>query len=156
MKRLVSIFAFILVFSSSSVIAQIGIGIGSNGLNIRTNPEAKSGIILRTGFGFNANPLETYIRPEAMWVKRHHYSEKTILYAGLGANSELRMSMNALDYGYGLMIPVGLELFPLDSKKLSVSLETGLNFLEIGHTNAHFGNYGLLEITFYLDHEPDN
>ncbi|MEA1877395.1 MAG: hypothetical protein U9N86_11070 [Bacteroidota bacterium] len=156
MKRLLFFSSFLLLVFSSSAFSQIGVGIGSHGLNIRTNPDARTGIILRTGFGLTANPLETYVRPEAAWIKRHHYSEKAKLYAGLGISSEMRLSMRSMEFGYGLMIPIGVELFPMDSKKLSISLETGLSFLEIGNTNANFGNYGLLEITFYLDHHPDN
>jgi len=156
MKKILLLFSLLFLTFSSSVFSQIGVGIGSHGLNIRTNPAARTGIILRTGFGFTANPLETYVRPEAAWIKRHHYSDKAKLYAGLGISSEMRLSISSMEFGYGLMIPVGVELFPMGSKQLSLSLETGISFLEIGNTDANLGNYGLLEITFYLDHHPDN
>jgi len=140
---------------TGSGIAQIGIGLGSHGLNVRTNPDSKHGLIIRTGFGFTADPFETFFRPEAAWIKRHHYSDKTKLYAGLGAAGEVIFSVSELHLAYGFIIPVGLELFPLENKRLSVSLETGLSFLDIGQTDSQFGNYGLLEITFYLDHHHD-
>ncbi len=156
MKKLVLLISCLFLLITTSAFSQIGVGIGSHGLNIRTNPVARTGIILRTGFGFDANPLETYLLPEVVLIRRHHYSDKTMLYAGLGINSEMRMSISSMDYGYGLMIPVGVELFPLDNKKLSLSLETGLNFKQIGLPESEFGHYGLLEITFYLDHHSDN
>lgn len=156
MKKIILLSVSIFLFISSSLFSQIGVGLGSHGLNIRTNPEAKSGLIIRTGFGFTTDPLETFIRPEVAWIKRHHYSEKTKLYAGFGASSEMRLSAASLNYGYGLMIPVGLELFPLSDNKLSLSIETGLSYNEIGHPEAKFGSYGLIEITFYLDHHPDD
>lgn len=138
------------LFMSLSAFSQVGIGIGSNGLNIRTNPDARTGFIIRTGFGIHSVPIQTYLKPEVAWIKRHHYSERTTLYAGLGVSGEMNIGLREMSIGYGALIPVGLELFPLDTKNLSVSLETGLNFMGIGYDEAHFGNYGLLEITFYL------
>ena len=140
--------AFVALSTSSS--AQIGVGIGSHGLSIKTNPDAKTGLIIRTGFGIHSNPLTTYIRPEAAWIKRHHYSEKTKLYAGIGIASEMRLGISELAMGYGVMVPIGLELFPTESKKLSVSLETGINFMSASYADTKFGNYGLIEISFYL------
>lgn len=145
----------LLVFLSLGSFAQVGIGIGSHGFNIKTNPDARTGLIIRSAFGIQANPVQTYIRSEAAWVKRHHYSEKTKLYAGLGISSEMRLGTNGMMVGYGALIPVGLELFPLDNKKLSLTLETGINYLDIWGDETHFGNYGLIEITFYLSNHPD-
>lgn len=155
MKKLLLLSTVILFVFQTPSFSQIGIGLGSHGLNIKTNPDARTGLILRTGFGFSGTPMESFVRPEAAYVKRHHYSEKTILYAGLGASGEMRMNLHEIEIGYGLLIPVGLELFPMGTKKLSLSLETGLNFLDIGRDEAHFGNYGLLEITFYLNNRED-
>ena len=155
MKKLALIFIIAFVTVTASSFAQIGVGIGSHGLNIKTNPDARTGLIIRTGFGIHSNPLTTYIRPEAAWVKRHHYSDKTKLYAGIGVASEMRLGINELAMGYGVIIPIGLELFPTESRKLSVSLETGLNFLTAGYTDTKFGNYGLIEISFYLQNQEE-
>jgi len=150
MKRILLLFAIITGLGAADVSAQIGVGLGSHGLNIRTDPQSKHGIIVRTGFGFDGNPFESYFRPEAALIRRHHYSDKTKLYAGLGASGEMRLSLSEVNFSYGLMIPIGLELFPLDSKNLSISLETGISFLEIGLPESKLGNYGLIEISFYL------
>jgi len=151
MKRLTLAFIIAFVALSTSSFAQIGVGIGSHGLNIKTNPDAKTGLIVRTGFGIHSNPLTTFIRPEAAFVKRHHYSEKTKLYAGVGVASEMRLGISELAMGYGIMVPIGLELFPTESRKLSVSLETGISFLSASYADTKFGNYGLIEISFYLN-----
>jgi hypothetical protein len=154
MKKLkLSLFLLITAFTYTS--AQIGVGIGSHGLNLKTNPDAKTGIIVRTGFGVYADPLQTYIHPEAAWVKRHHYSAKTKLYAGIGANSEVKLGFDYFSVEYGMFVPVGLELFPTDSRKLSVTFETGLNLAPFGFGDKRFENYGLIEITFYLRDDND-
>jgi len=154
MKKSLIICTIFLLFGISSF-AQIGVGIGSHGLNFRTNPDKNLGIILRTGFGFSGEPFETYFRPEAAFIKRHHYSEKTKLYAGFGVSGEFLFAIDQLGLGYGLLLPIGLEYFPLSSNKISISVESGLNFLSIGKPDRIFGNYGLIELTFYLDHHPD-
>ena len=151
MKRTILSISILLTLALSAGFAQLGLGIGSHGLNIRTNPDARTGIIIRTGFGVHVNPLHAFIKPEAMWVKRHHYSDRTKLYAGLGVTGVMRIGVQQLAAGYGMIIPVGLELFPLDTRKMSVSIETGLDFLNADYTDRRFGNYGLIEITFYLN-----
>lgn len=141
---------FLLILAPATAFSQVGIGIGSNGLNVKTNPDARKGIIIRTGFGFSVSPWETFVHPEVAWIKRHHYSEKTKLYAGLGVTGEARINLEEAWMGYGVMVPVGLELFPLDDKRVSLTLETGLKYYGIGLDEGGMRNYGLIEITFYL------
>lgn len=153
MKTKIKLSVLLFLFMASASYSQIGLGIGSHGFNIKSNPNDRTGFIIRTDFGFALNPMETYIKPEAAWIKRHHYSEKTKLYAGLGISGEARLGIEGAWASYGAMIPVGLELFPMDDQRMSVTFETGLNYFGIGHSEAHFGNYGLIEITFYINHD---
>ena len=70
----------ILLFALSiNGFSQVGIGIGSHGFNLRTDPDARTGFIIRSGFGFTLTPWETYFKPEVAFIKRHHYSQKTKL-----------------------------------------------------------------------------
>lgn len=150
MKRFI-ILSFIISLAIMPSLAQTGIGIGSHGINFRTNPQAKNGVIVRTGFGFSGADFQAFFNPEAAWIRRHHYSGRTKLYAGIGATGRFSLSFEELSFGYGLMVPVGLELFPIaENQRISVSLETGLHFIDHNNNDSFLGNYGLIEFTFYL------
>ncbi len=134
-----------------------GVGLGSRGVNFRSDPDTRYGLLIRSGFGFAGSPFDYYFNPEAAFVKRHHYSTRTKLYAGAGVASSFRLTDDEFSIAYGLLVPVGLELFPIPGNhRLSVSLETGLNYLQSKDVKSTFGHYGLIEFTWYLRSDIDS
>jgi len=134
-----------------------GVGLGSRGVNFRSDPDTRYGLLIRSGFGFAGSPFDYHFNPEAAFVKRHHYSDRTKLYVGAGVASSFRMTDQEFSIAYGLFVPVGLELFPIaGNERLSVSLETGLNYLQSKGVKSTFGHYGLIEFTWYLRSARDS
>jgi hypothetical protein len=158
MKKIVTLLVFSLLFTSLQSFSQVGIGIGSRGMNVRTNPDARKGLIIRSGFSFSILPWSYHFEPEAAFIRRHHYSEHTQLYYGLGVAADYHFDNDEYTFGYGAFIPVGLEFFPFDhNPRISFSLETGLRLMTFGnYDDKRFDPYSLLEITFYLDDRGDD
>jgi len=103
-----------------------GVGLGSRGVNFRSDPDTRYGLLIRSGFG-------------------------------AGVASSFRMTDQEFSIAYGLFVPVGLELFPIaGNERLSVSLETGLNYLQSKGVKSTFGHYGLIEFTWYLRSARDS
>jgi len=153
MKKAVTFLVVILMASGLQSFSQTGIGIGSRGLNVRTDPDSKYGLIVRSGFAFSILPLRTYIETEAAFVRRYHFTERTQIYGGIGIASKFSYRRDELTFGYGGFIPVGLEYFPFrHHPNFSLSFESGYRFLSFGNFDDHrFNHYGLVEVTFYLN-----
>jgi hypothetical protein len=155
MKKNVTLLAIALLFTGVTAFAQLGAGISSHGFSIRTNPDGNSGWLLRSGFGFDFSPYYSYLSPEVAYIRRHHFTHRSSLYAGIGVKSQLEIDYDDIDLHTGLIIPVGLELFPIrHNDRFSVSLESGLKSREFDNNDYHhrwgMRRYGLVELTFYL------
>jgi hypothetical protein len=138
---------FLLITSFTLTYAQIGLGIGSSGFNLKTSPDKTLGLIARSNFIIANN---SFFIPEINGIKRLVNEEKTKLYLGVGLGSVIGFESFDNINSIFAKVPVGIEYFPFESKRISLTAETGLNFSFAEHNNS-LGFLGILEITFYLN-----
>jgi|GEM_PF-1278131 len=155
MKRFIFTTSLILIFSSITSIAQIGAGFSSHGFALRSDPDQRNGVIARSGFGFSFSDYYTTVSPEVAFIRRHHFSDRAVLYGGIGVKSRLEIDYNRVDIHSGLFIPVGLEMFPIRGRgNFSISLETGVRSNSYAPEriadHGHWDRYSMIELTFYL------
>lgn len=158
-----SILLLLLGFLSFSFIAsaQSGIGIGSKGINFKTNPEKKVRMIarLRPGATIGSGNLDLYIQPGVNVVKHFLTNDQIKPYIGIGVAAYIRVESSnnttIISPSYNAFLPVlGVEWFPgKDNQFVSVASEFALDL----RTNEKFNSLSistngnlLLEITFYL------
>jgi hypothetical protein len=146
MKKLV-FFALLLFASCTFSFAQIGLGLGSSGFNLKTSPDKNLGLIFRTNFRVGNDIL---VIPEINGIKRLVNEEKAKLYLGVGVGSYILAdrSFDRFNTVY-VKVPVGIEYFPFESKRFSLTAETGLGFFNSEAENS-LNFLSLLELTFYL------
>ncbi len=137
---------FLLITSFTLSYALIGLGIGSSGFNLKTSPEKDLGLIVRTNFLIANNSL---FIPEINGIRRIINEDKTKLYLGVGVGSVIRFESFDNINSIFAKLPVGIEYFPFESKRISLTAETGLNF-SFAENNNSLGILSILEITFYL------
>ncbi len=126
--------------------AQVGLGIGSSGFNLKTSPDKNLGLIVRTNFFISNRSL---LNPEINGIKRLVNEEKTKLYLGMGVGGVIGFESFDNINSVFAKIPVGIEYFPFESKRISLTAETGLDF-SFAENNNSLGFLSILEITFYL------
>jgi hypothetical protein len=139
--------AFISFTSYTFTFAQIGLGLGSSGFNLKTSPDKGLGLIVRTNFRIGNDVV---FIPEINGIKRFVNEDKAKLYMGVGLGSYILAdrSFDQFNTIY-LKVPVGIEYFPFESKRFSLTAETGLGFFfSEAETSLNF--LSLLELTFYL------
>jgi hypothetical protein len=139
--------ALFLFLTCTFTFAQIGLGLGSSGFNLKTSPDKNLGLIVRTNFRIGNDVL---IVPEINGIKRLVNEDKTKLYLGVGVGSYIRAdrSFDRINTIYA-KVPVGIEYFPFENKRFSLTAETGLGlFFSEAESSLNF--LSLLELTFYL------
>lgn len=146
MKKLFLVL-FLFVASFTLTYAQIGLGIGSSGFNLKTSPDKTLGLIVRTNFIIANN---SFFNPEINGIKRLVNEEKTKLYLGVGLGSIIGFESFDNINSVFVKLPVGIEYFPFESKRISLTAETGLDF-SFAENNNSLGFLSIIEITFYLN-----
>lgn len=155
MKKYVFTLIILLAFTGVTALAQVGFGISSHGFSIRTDPDDRNGLLLRSGFGYSFSHHYTKVSPEIAWIRRCDLGHRSQIYAGVGLKSRIEVDYDDVDITTGLFIPVGLEIYPIRNRDhFSVSIESGLRSQRLDPDDWHhhriFDRYGLLEVTFYL------
>lgn len=147
MKKLyITVFIFLISYTLS--LAQIGLGLGSSGFNLKTSPDKNVGLIVRTNLRIGNSVL---FIPEINVIKRFVNEDKAKLYGGLGVGSVIHADQSFDQFNtIFLKVPLGIEYFPFESKRFSLSAETGLGFFfSEAETSVNF--LSILELTFYLN-----
>jgi hypothetical protein len=122
----VLLLAFFLLCIYSTTNAQVGLGLGSAGFNLKTSPDKNLGLIFRTNFRVGNDIL---VIPKINGIKRFINEDKAKLYLGIGVGSYILadQSFDQINTIYA-KVPVGIEYFPFERKKFSLSAETNLGF----------------------------
>lgn len=144
-------FLLYLTIASSLTFAQAGLGIGSQGLLIKSSPDAKYAFMGRLGFQLGT---DISIRPQINVIGRIINELNAKLYSGVGAGFLLFPNRENNSYEYFLIrAPLGVEWFPFQGKLFSVTIETGLDYFVADSRTNDQGNIqfgGLAELTFYV------
>jgi hypothetical protein len=148
MKKITAVLLFCLL-SSLSYSQILGLGLGNGGLNIKTDHDKQLGIIGRIGLGWGTNSIT--VSPEINGIARVFTSDNAKPYFGLGFGSSFYHSNLGNTFTYTTYIPIGVEVFPMGNKRISVTVESGLT-MGMGSFNTfiYSGFRGLLEFTFYF------
>ncbi len=148
MKKITAVLLFCLV-SALSYSQILGLGLGNGGLNIKSDHEKKLGVIGRIGLGWGTNSFT--LSPSVSGVARVFTSDNAKPYFGIGLGSSFYLSNTGNTYSYNTYIPIGVEVFPMGNKRISVTVESGIT-MGLGSFNAfvYSGFRGLLEFTFYF------
>lgn len=144
MKKITTV--LLLCFISSITFAQLGVGLGNGGLNIKSSHENKFGVIGRLGLGYGAGQL--IASPSVSAIARVFTSENAKPYFGIGVGSWFAFSNNT--FGYNTFIPIGVEVFPMGNKRMSITVESGVGMSSFNNSFIYSGFRGLLEFTFYF------
>lgn len=144
-KAFIILFFFLITCTGS--FAQIGLGLGSSGFNLKTSPDKNFGLIARTNLRLGDSFI---VIPEINGIKRFINEDKAKLYGGLGIGSVIAVdrSFDQFNTIY-FKLPVGIEYFPFESKRFSLTAETGLGFF-FSEAESSVSFLSTLELTFYL------
>lgn len=126
--------------------AQVGLGVGSSGLAVKTAPDGKFGFIGRLNFNVGSNNI---IVPQLNLIRRFVNEEKAKFYGGVGVTSTMNLDGFDPVNSLGLRVPLGIEYFPFETKPFSIGAEGGLTF-NAGERYGIVGFTSLVELTFYL------
>lgn len=149
MKRITLL--LLLCFIGSLSYAQMGIGLGNGGLNIKSDHQKKFGVIGRVGMSVATSPFNFSISPNVSGVFRLFTSDNAKPYIGLGVGASYFSASKA--FGYNTFIPVGVEVFPMGNKRMSFTVESGVGMAALNSSFIYSGFRGLLEFTFYFGGE---
>ncbi len=144
MKQSLVIFALLL--SASFAHGQsVGLGIGSGGLVVKSNPSndwrfaGRFDLQLASGFGL--------IQPSLMVARQVVNEEKAKFYVGgeLGARIFTEFESTQVLF----RIPLGVEYFPFEDVPISATVEGGPNFF-FEEENTAFFLSSLVEVAYYF------
>lgn len=132
--------------------AQPALTVGSSGFGFKTSPEAGWRLAVRTGalgFGAGGGTVQLAAQPELAVIRSWLRSDPAYPYIGLGLQSRLNWQPDELTQAPALMIPVGIEVFPFKSRRVSLTVEARLlRPLSGGERQIRPG--GLVELGWYL------
>ncbi len=148
MKQSLVIIA-LLISASFAHGQSVGLGIGSGGLVIKSNPNndwrfaGRFNLQLTSGFGL--------VQPSLMVARQVVNEEKAKFYVGgeIGARIITEFESNQMFF----RIPLGVEYFPFENVPISATVEGGPYFL-FGEDNTIFLLSSLLEVTYYFGGAP--
>ncbi len=123
--------------------AQIGLGMGSSGINVKTSAENDLRFIGRLDFfigGFSR------VTPEINLV--HQFVNESQINAYFGGKLGAVIGDGFDEDFINIGVPLGIEFFPLEGKKLSVAVESGL--LLQASEDIFLYIPSIVEFTFYL------
>ncbi|MCX6181147.1 MAG: hypothetical protein NT150_04375 [Bacteroidetes bacterium] len=147
MKKIIP--ALLFCFASSLSYAQvIGVGLGNGGLNIKSDPEKRLGLIGRVGLGTGNNWYT--VSPNISGIMRVFTSDNAKPYFGIGMGTSFTHTNTSNSVAYNTFIPIGVEVFPLGNKRMSVTVESGVGMSSFNNSFFYSGFRGLLEFTFYV------
>ncbi len=141
------LFTFLLMAGvAASCQAQIGLGLGSGGINIKSSVENKLRIIGRANFFFS--DLSQF-SPSLHVVSQFVNESQIKAYFGGGIGADIRFSEFDEHTIVHIKAPLGVEFFPLEGKNISVTVESGLVF-STGEDLNNLYIPAIFEFTFYL------
>jgi hypothetical protein len=143
MKKLfITLFAIGMLSTS---FAQWGLGIGTSGLNLKTNPDKTFGLIFRQNASISGDVWR--FSSELNGVVRLVNKSDIKFHLGLGGGIDYGKVENKFSGNYFVKFPVGLEYFMSD--RWSISVESGFSYFL---SQKFFSRgLGLFEITYYFD-----
>ncbi|MDX1907422.1 MAG: hypothetical protein SF053_10345 [Bacteroidia bacterium] len=132
--------------------AQTGLSIGTHGLGLKTNPEAAWRLTARTGsVGFGADQRINLVtaQPEVFVTRSWKHIAPAYPYLGLGVKSQLTWQPSGFAHYTSLVAPVGIEVFPFKSRRISLTTEARFSWpLSNEAPRPTLG--GMIELTWYL------
>ncbi|MFM7023575.1 MAG: hypothetical protein ACKOXB_11425 [Flavobacteriales bacterium] len=147
MKKITAVLIF--CFISALSFAQIGLGLGNGGLNIKSDHSKNLGLIGRFGLGIGSNSSFT-VSPSISGIMRVFTSDNAKPYFGIGLGTSFTHTSTANYTSYNTFIPVGAEVFPMGNKRISFTVESGVGMTAFNNSFFYSGFRGLLEFTFYI------
>jgi hypothetical protein len=129
---------------AQTVLAQAGLGLGSNGLNFKSSAQAKNALVVRGNILVFDDGPQGFI--EAGWLHRFLQEEKARLY--LGASLGTGFGENSGGF-QRLMLPFGVEYFPFTTRTVGLNFEGGPQFLLVSETFG-VGLAWQIEFTYYF------
>jgi hypothetical protein len=149
------ILCFLLLVSFFCYSQKLGVGFGTNGINVKTAPLNKLRFIGRVSPTFSDD--FTVVNCSVEIGRNFIIEEHALLYAGLAAGTDFTDASKVINEDkWFLGIPIVLELFPFSSKKISFSAEAGPQFnyenLNIypEKPNWTISPKGLIEFSYYF------
>jgi hypothetical protein len=134
--------------------AQVGLGVGSNGLNFKTSAQSRyfflaRGYVLTFAEG---NPVGS---ASVGLMHRFLREEKARMYYGATIGTSFGNGNSELGQTQRFTIPFGVEYLPFESRLISLSLEGGPSAFRVAET------YGLtlgwnVEFTYYFARKRKN
>jgi hypothetical protein len=142
-KILLAIFTFGMISTS---MAQMGVGIGTAGLNIKSDPDKTFALLFRqnASFGNEQWRFSSELNGVAHLVNKSDIK----FYIGLGGGLDFgkNAGSNKIEGNTYIKFPVGLEYFLSD--RWSIAVESGFSYFL---TQKLFGRgLGLFELTYYF------
>lgn len=138
MKHVFTLLVAAFLISTTSQ-AQVAVGIGTAGVNVKSNPDKTLGLIFRQDFGL------TYPNFNSELNARVNLTNKSDIKFYFGVGGGINYGGDAGSYTY-VRMPIGLEYFASD--RFSVTVESGFSYFL---TSQVFGiGTGLFEISYYF------
>ena len=144
MKQSLVIFALLL--SASFAHGQsVGLGIGSGGLVVKSNPNNDWRFAGRLNLQLYSEA--SIVIPSVMVVRQVVQEERAKFY--LGGELGVQFITEADDTPFVVRTPIGVEYFPFENTPISATVEGGLNlFLEPENTIFYLSS--LVEVAYYF------
>jgi acetyltransferase-like isoleucine patch superfamily enzyme len=149
------ILCFLLLASFFCYSQKLGVGFGTNGINVKTAPFNKLRFIGRVSPTFSND--FTVVNCSVEIGRNFIIEEHASLYAGLGAGTVFTEASKIVDEDkWFLTIPIGLEIFPFSARIISFAAEAGPQF-DYENLNRYPGKpswtispKGLIEFSYYF------
>ena len=142
MKHLFTLFIAAFLISNTSK-AQVGLGVGTSGINVKSNPDKALGLIFRQDFGLTYRGFNSELNGRINVTNKSDVK----FYFGVGGGiNYYDGGNNKLTYNTYVKMPIGLEYFPSD--RFSVAVESGFSYF----LTSEFFNIGtgLVEFSYYF------
>ena len=156
MKKPFILLFVVLIFSFTTGLANLGIGLGTRGVSLKLFPEARVFPTFRTGLGagYSIESFDFAFTPEVSANLNFLDREAFHVYGGLGLRGFTRLNVGSNDdiYNFNLffMMPIGVECRPIpDNDRLSLCIEAQVNFARSGTIDP--GLHGLVEIIYHFN-----
>ena len=144
MKQSLVIFALLL--SASFAHGQsVGLGIGSGGLVVKSNPNNDWRFAGRLNLQLYSEA--SIVIPSVMVVRQVVQEERAKFY--LGGELGVQFITEADDTPFVVRTPIGVEYFPFENTPISATVEGGLN-LYLEPENSIFYFSSLVEVAYYF------
>ncbi|MCU0451129.1 MAG: hypothetical protein MUC97_15035 [Bernardetiaceae bacterium] len=141
----------VLLFLASTQLAQaqVGLGLGLEGLNFKSSAQARHVFMARGRLAINSSDLVGFV--EAGWFYRAIKEEKARLYLGASFGSTFGAENSETGNVRQFSMPVGVEYFPFTTRVIGLNLEAGPRiFFDKYMEPMYLGIGGTIEFTYYF------